>query len=392
MALSKVLFTIAGLHPSSGGPARSVPDLCAALGRAGVDVEIVTHDYGLVAGQPNVPTEKNVRTTLVDCRSALRRRLQWSPEYKTILRGRCAEFHPQLIHDTGIWLSTNRAAAAVAGELNIPRIVSPRGMLTSWALRHRGYKKRVAWGLYQGADLAGAKLFHATSQAEVESIREAGLTQPVAMIPNGVEIPPEKLKAEIGKRKEDRRTLLFVGRIHPVKGLLNLVEAWGRLKPAGWRVVLAGREEQNHIAELQAAARVAGVEQDFEFVPAAEGEARWDFYHDADLFVLPSHTENFGIVAAEALACGVPVVATHGTPWGGLVEQRCGWWVNIGAESLAGALREAMALDDDARREMGRRGRGWMERDFSWTQVAAQMQSVYGWLVAGGPKPDCVVG
>ena len=84
------------------------------------------------------------------------------------------------------------------------------------------------------------------------------------------------------------------------------------------------------------------------------------------------------------------MVASRGTPWGGLVEQRCGWWVDIGAESLAAALREAMALDDDSRREMGRRGRDWMQRDFSWEQVAAQMKAVYGWLVTGGPKPDCV--
>jgi glycosyltransferase involved in cell wall biosynthesis len=390
MTIERALFTIAGLHPSSGGPARSVPDLCAALGRAGVGVEIVTHDYGAAFGHPHVPAEKNVRTTFIDCSSPLYRRLQWSPEYKNILRTRCTASSPQVIHDTGIWLSTNRAAAVVAGELNIPRVVSPRGMLTGWALRHKGLKKRLAWAWYQRADLAGVRLFHATSRAEMESIRAAGLTQPVAVIPNGVEIPPER-SAEGAVRKNSRRTLLFVGRIHPVKGLLNLVAAWKNLKPSGWRVVLAGRDEMGHTAELQTAVRQAGLAQDFEFVAATEGESRWELYRDADLFVLPSHTENFGIVVAEALACSVPVVATRGTPWAGLGEQRCGWWVDIGAEPLAVALREAMALEDEARREMGRRGREWMARDFSWEGVAIRMRAVYEWILVGGTKPEWVV-
>jgi glycosyltransferase involved in cell wall biosynthesis len=122
-----------------------------------------------------------------------------------------------------------------------------------------------------------------------------------------------------------------------------------------------------------------------------EGEAKWNLYRSADLFVLPSHSENFGLVVAEALACGVPVIASRGTPWEDLITHRCGWWVDNRPETLADALREATGLTDEERQAMGARGRDLVKTKYSWSPVAAQMKSVYQWMLGQGPKPECVI-
>jgi glycosyltransferase involved in cell wall biosynthesis len=256
--------------------------------------------------------------------------------------------------------------------------------------------------------LETAQALHATSAEEARAIRAAGLTQPIAVIPNGVELP---MFEEGGGEREDwrsdfqplssavchlpsirkPRTLLFVGRIHPNKGLRDLVKAWAQVRPAGWRVVIAGQDEAGHVGELRWQIEELGLESSFEFVGPVDGAAKWELCRAADVFALPSYSENFGVAVAEALACGVPVIATRGTPWEDLVVHRCGWWTNIGCEPLAQALRDAVSRTDEERREMGRRGRRLVEKNYSWPRIAAQMRAVYRWMLGQGAKPDCVV-
>jgi len=438
-----VVFTIAGLHPESGGPSHSVPALCHALSRDGVEVEIISLDYGAAFGKPLNPAGEPpplpalspaqsggeggrrpgkgrpvppssassvreneatplARTTFVDCSSPLARRAQWTPGFKTRLRERCRATGAQILHDTGLWLLTNHAAAAIGAELNLPRIVSPRGMLTSWALQHKGWKKRIAWILYQRRDLRTAQVLHATSPAEVQDFRNAGLAQPVAMIPNGVEIPsfvdgPVRAVSELPSPIShlpsscNTRVALFLSRIHPKKGLPDLLKAWALVRPSGWRVVIAGNDEGAHAEELKVEIRKLKLEADFDFVGPVVGEAKWSLYRRADLFVLPSHSENFGIVVAEALASGVPVITTRATPWEELVTHRCGWWTEHGPAPLAAALREALSWTDEERRAMGRRGRQLVEHKYSWPGIAAQMHAVYRWMRGEAEKPGCVV-
>jgi glycosyltransferase involved in cell wall biosynthesis len=395
----RALFTIAGLEPVFGGPSRSVPALAAALAQAGVRVELLTCEPLPGQRHPLLPPRELVTSYLLphSCRST-----RWWPRanaFTTVLRERCRGALDCVVHDHGLWLPTNHAAAWAAEALNVPRMVSPRGMLSTWALQHRGWKKRVAWFLYQKRDLQSADVLHATSADEAAAFRAAGLTQPIAVISNGIDLPEwkaasRKQKAEMGTRK----TVLFLGRIHPIKGLLDLVKAWAPIEAQGgkqkaeipWRVVIAGNDEDGHLAEVKAESRRRKLEMDFEFVGPVEGAARWELYRSADLFVLPSHSENFGLVVAEALACGVPVITTRGTPWEDLETSRCGWWIELGVGPLAEALGKAMALTDDERREMGERGRRLVESEHTWARVAEQMKSVYEWMLRGGEKPECV--
>jgi glycosyltransferase involved in cell wall biosynthesis len=293
-----------------------------------------------------------------------------------------------LIHDHGVWLPTNHSAVVVAHQLGIPLIISPRGMLEPWAMNHKAWKKRLAWNLYQRRDLEFAAVLHATAEQEAENFRNLGLRQPIAVIPNGTDLPEWR---NLPDPKGTPRKMLFLSRIHPVKGLVNLVQAWKTVKPSGWKMIIAGPDEGGHQKIVEAAIRQAGLQDDFAFTGSVYGDQKEALYRSADVFVLPTFTENFGLVVAEALACGVPVITTKGAPWEGLQTHRCGWWIDIGVEPLAAALREAMNLPPDTLRDMGQRGRAYAEQNFGWPGIAEQMLSVYRWVLGQGDKPDWVI-
>ena len=264
-------------------------------------------------------------------------------------------------------------------------------MLSAWALGHKAWKKRLAWWLYQRRDLESARVLHATSAAEAEDIRRLGLRQPVAIIPNGVALPPQEA---MGQRAPaaSRRTALFLSRIHPGKGLLDLVQAWHKLRPSGWRVLVAGPDEENHRAAVEQAISERRLDGYFKFLGPVGDDRKWEVFGQADLFVLPTKSENFGIAIAEALAAGVPVITTKAAPWQELESHRCGWWVDVGVEPLVAALREATAASPEVLREMGLRGRELVRERYSWPKIAQEMKAVYEWVLGRGPRPGCVEG
>lgn len=162
------------------------------------------------------------------------------------------------------------------------------------------------------------------------------------------------------------------------------------MQPPGWKVVIAGPDEGGHRGEVEEAIGQAGLTNVFKFVGLVDGGDKTKLYRGSDLFILPTFSENFGVVVAEALAHEVPVITTKGAPWEGLLTHRCGWWVDIGVEPLAAALREATNLPQETLRDMGQRGRAYVEQNFGWPGIAQQMLSVYQWMLGQGPKPDCL--
>jgi glycosyltransferase involved in cell wall biosynthesis len=223
---------------------------------------------------------------------------------------------------------------------------------------------------------------------EAEHFRTFGLRQPIAIVPNGVDTPP--LQAFRPAADVSRR-LLFLSRIHPKKGLPYLIRAWAALEPLypNWELVIAGPDEAGHAREMLNLANSLKL-QNIQWIGSVHGEEKKALYRGSDLFVLPTHAENFGLVVAEALAHGVPVVTTRNAPWAGLRDNRCGWWVELAHDSLFAALREAMALPAEERHFMGARGHAWMARDFGWDSIARQMLGVYRWVVGGSDQPECI--
>ena len=188
---------------------------------------------------------------------------------------------------------------------------------------------------------------------------------------------------------DPRRTALFLSRIHPVKGLLELVDAWGQVRPAGWRMVITGPDEGGHRAVVDARVLAQGLAADFAFIGAVDGAKKTALYRSADLFILPSFSENFGVVVAEALTHGLPVLTTQGTPWQDLPAHGCGWWVPADARSLADALRQATSLTDAERQAMGEQGQDYVRR-YDWQAIARQMLAVYQWILGQGDRPSWV--
>lgn len=296
---------------------------------------------------------------------------------------------PDLVHSHGVWSYTSIAAARWSGRTRKPYVVSIHGMLEPWALQHSSLKKRLARWLYQDCLLQNAGALRATSEMEANNVRAAGFRAPIAIVPNGVDLP-ERPGEDLRSPSRSKRKALFVSRIHPKKGLLDLVAAWDKVRPSDWDLTILGPSDRGYAEEVQAAIGAAGLEGSIQMPGPVWGTARFRYYWEADLFVLPSFSENFAMVIAEALACELPVITTKGLPWQELEEYRCGWWIDIGAESLANALRAATQLSDAERGEMGRRGRQLIAERFSWGRSAKRMTDVYRWLAAGTERPDWV--
>lgn len=257
---------------------------------------------------------------------------------------------------------------------------SPHGMLQKWALKNKWPKKLAALALYQWWDLRKADLLHVTAESEVEDVRRLGLKNRLVVAPLGVRVG----RVEVENREiENKKTLLFVSRVQRKKGLPNLLEAWSKLPrelTQGWIVRIVGPDQDNHTAELKAQCQKLGL-QNVEFVgPKYDAELDAE-YEAADLFVLPTHSENFGSVVIEALAHKLPVICTKAAPWEELETHRCGWWIDDRVDSLTDCLRVALTTPSEVLRAMGAEGRKLVEAKYTWRAVASRLSTAYAEIV-----------
>jgi glycosyltransferase involved in cell wall biosynthesis len=366
-------------HEASG-PSTTVPALCDALGGVGVGVRLhVLHGEG--AHRPRG------RFAIVEHAAwgPFKRRLGASPSMLSALRGEAKV--AEIIHNHSFWMMPNVYAGWAVSGTGCSLVESPRGVLSPWALANGRAKKRLMWYLGQRRSANRAALFHATSETEANDIRAAGFRQPIAIIPNGIDLPaPTRVRDSAQLRR-----LVFLGRLHPVKGIDNLLRAWTSVAPdhLDWELVLVGPDDDEHAAGYRRLAREIGAPRTT-FKGALFGKDKLAELARSSLFVLPTHSENFGLAVAEALASGVPVVVTKGAPWGGVVREHCGWWIDIGVDPLVRTLRDALATSESQLAEMGARGRDWMKRDFSWDDVGRKMAGAYSWVLGGGTPPDFI--
>lgn len=375
------LHTLDSISEEASGPSYSVPRLCEALAEDGADVVLMTigsprrpdgvwrheayrQDFGSVPILGRMRFSRGLRSGLV-----------------------AAAQSAAIVHSHGLWLMPNVYPAWAARRAGRPLVISPRGMLGPAALRFSAKKKRLFWIALQARAMRAADCVHATSDLEYRDIRASGVTAPVAIIPNGIDVPSCAAKPTV---VTGQNVVLYLGRLHGKKGLDQLLEAWAMIASGhpGWRLDIVGPIDSPYARDLQA--RLAS-SPNIRLAGPLYGDDKVEAYRRADVFVLPTLNENFGMTVAEALAQGTPVICTKGAPWEGLETNGCGWWVEQGAQSLAAALREAMSLDPARRLDMGLAGRRWMIRDFGWAAVGESMASVYRWLQGHAPRPGCVV-
>lgn len=374
----RVIHVVPTINEEAAGPSYSVPRLCESLIGTGVDVQLAVLDWADVP--VTLPYLKTFPLGLGP------RRLGVSPKMRRWLKQEVASGRVEIIHNHSLWMMPNVYPGNAVRDSRCRLVVSPRGTLSAWALGRNALQKRIFWRLWQAPTLRAAACFHATAESEYEDIRRLGFRQPVCILPNGIDVPPlEKIP------NSGRRQLLFLGRIHPKKGIDNLLRAWQAVEHRfpDWDLHIAGPDNGGYLAEMQALATQLRLKR-VVFVGPLFGEEKLRAYRAASLFVLPTHSENFGMTVAEALAAGTPAIVTKGAPWGGLEKQGAGWWIDIGVDPLVACLEQALATPPKHLAEMGRAGCEWMLRDYSWERIGMQLSAVYRWLLESGGTPPCV--
>jgi glycosyltransferase involved in cell wall biosynthesis len=375
-----------------GGPPRSVLGLCRGLARVGVEVEVLTTTADGPADLPASPPagSRHEGVAVRYLQRAFPRRLFGARGLGLALDGAIAR--ADLVHIHGLWTLPGSAAARRARRAGVPVVISPRGMLDPGSIAQRAWRKRIAYAVAERRNLLGAALLHATSDAEARALRVWVPGSPVVTVPNGVDAPgagltpPGAARARLGI-PEGAPLLLFLGRIHPIKRLDLLAAAFDRVRVAlpDARLVIAGPDERGERRRLEpffaAAAR-----HSVHWIGETGDAEKWALLGAADLLVLCSDSESFGMSALEAMAAGTPVVVTRTCPWPEIETERAGFWVAQEPEAIA---RAALAIlgDDERARDMGARGRVLARTRYSWDVAASAMAGHYRRAVERRPIP-----
>lgn len=382
-AVSPIVHVVPDLHKEASGVAPAVIELTSELARQGVKIALHT----LAPTPQPLPGLAPEVALHVYRRSQFMPRLGWSNDLFQGLKAACPQ--ARIVHVHSLWMMPNIYPAFACCQSSAKLVVSPHGTLTPWAMARSRLRKQVAWYLLgQRRLLERAALFHATSEGEGEDLRRLGYRAPIALIPNGVTGPDVEKPMD----RREVRTLLFLARIHPKKGLDLLLRAWGLLQSRfpHWLLAIVGPDNEGHTGTMQALAHELSLER-VEFRGPLFGEDKFAAYAQADAYVLPSWSENFGYTVAEALSCGTPAITTRQTPWAVLEREHCGWWIDTGLEPLVQCLEEVLStsrLDLDRR---GTIGRAWVQRELAWPRIGAKMLASYQWLLGHAEQPDWIL-
>lgn len=373
----KLIQVVPAITNEASGPSYSVRRLCDSLISLGVDVRLAALDW-----EPSANSPAYQRTFPLGIGP---RRLGFSPHMRSWLETEAHTEQADLMHSHSLWMMPNVYPAAAVRGTKCKLIMSPRGALSVWALNHNRFRKRLFWRLFQERATQAADLFHATARSEYEDIRRVGLRQPVCVLPNGVDIPP--LIGVVRKRR-----VLFLGRIHPKKGVDVLLRAWEAIQGRydDWELQIVGPEGDAHSAAMRTLSSQLGLRR-VSFAGPLFGAQKNRAYQEASVFVLPTNSENFGMTVAESLAAATPVIVTKGAPWQELREKGAGWWIDPGVDSLVACLGDALERSSSELRLMGDAGRQWMENEFSWCQISDRFLTTYKWLLHGGDRPSWVL-
>jgi len=321
----------------------------------------------------------------------------WGPTsfgYAPSLKQAVQKTDPDVLHTQGLWTYASVATHATAQKLDVPYVVTPRGMLDPWAIQNSRWKKQIADWLFEHGHLRDASCLHALCASEAESIREYELTNPVCIIPNGVDLPTENKPRSPAPWSEKigigDNVLLFLGRIHPKKGLRHLIKAWDNRAPGDWHLMIVGWDDGGHEAELRRLVQDDGLNNIVHFIGPCYGDEKEAAFRNADAFVLPSYSEGLPMAVLEAWSYGLPVLMTPecNIPEGFAAEAALR--IEPDVTSIARGLRQLMAMSPSERAAMGQRGRALVEKRFTWPRVAEEMHAVYKWILGNGPEPSCL--
>ena len=397
--LHSVSRNAGGLYESVRRLVQSLEEQDVGVGVFGVADKFTAEDIGLWA-----PTPMQI------FKPVWPEAFGYSPEYLEAIEN----YAPNLVHTHGIWVYPSMAARSYCLHTGAASVISAHGMLDPWALNNARWKKFVAFLLYEQAHLENANCLRALCQSEAESIRALGMKGSVAVIPNGIDLPektPDGPPPWIGRVAEGKKILLYLGRIHPKKGLLELIRAWAALSremPSvldEWVLAISGWDQKGHEAELKKLCTAQGIAwDDLRLAESSKSDAAGVLftgpqfnaakdaaYHHSDAFILPSLSEGLPMVVLEAWAHHLPALIT---PECNLPEAyTAGAAIPIAPNSrdIAEGLRCLFAMSDSECDAMAEKGRELILNKFNWRSIACEMKSLYQWLLGGGEPPSCII-
>jgi poly(glycerol-phosphate) alpha-glucosyltransferase len=407
----------------AGGLYESVRRLVQSLSATGMDVTV----FGLLDQHTAVDVGAWSPVKVKAFRSVGLRQLGYSPEFRQAVE----EFAPDLVHTHGLWLFPSIATNQYRRRRGCPYVISAHGMLDPWAIRNSSWKKAVAYFFFESVHLRQASCLRALCESEAHSIRRLGLKNPIAIIPNGIDLPDigntettENLKS--GEQKAaiknapwqnfvepGQKVLLFLSRIHPKKGLVNLLKAWaenwkseiGNRKSNEWVLAIAGWDQGGHEADLKSLASELGIAWADVRRPAVEAggrtsvlflgpqfnEAKAACYRHCDGFILPSFSEGVPMVVLEAWAYSKPVLMTPECNLPAGFARGAAIRIEPNVASIARGLREFFQATSEQQKTLGENGLRLTREQFAWPVLGREMADLYLWLLGGGNKPGCVV-
>lgn len=364
---------IHGVSNASAGPTYSVTRLAEQLTESGHQTEMISF------GQQ--PKEWNSRVKLKNFEpDGMVGHVGYNSTHINYIKSILNE--EAIIHGHGVWRLSN-LFPLFKHNPKAKLFCSPRGMLTPWSMNYKKWIKLPFWKVLQKPALDRVDFFHVTSEMELEDLRKLGFKQPAVIIPNGIDIP------DLSRNMARIKNIVFLSRIDPKKGLDILLPAWKKLSSMypDWHLKIVGPLESSYAKSVVLQAKSLAL-NNIEFTGAVHGKDKEKELSQASLFVLPTYSENFGIVVAEAFAHGVPVITTTETPWLTLDAKKCGWTIKPDLESLVKTMSIALSLSSSSLSSMGEVGREWMKDEFSWISVAEKMMNAYDYAASGNTQQN----
>ena len=374
----KVLYT-GTLDVNAGGPAFSTYNTMRGLNAISVETHVLMYEMGangkLIGDDVPIHFAKKPIDHIFG----------YSPSYKKEIRA-CGDF--DIYQAQGVWLHNTYALVDVARKLGKPYLITPRGMLYPQDIaKSKPWFKKMSLKLRLLDDLNRAACVHVTCEDEMDHCRNLGVTSPIAIVPNPVEI-----KEYPCAKKDNVFRLGYLGRISRRKNVEGLIYAWSELgdnvKENAELLIIGGGDDE-YMAFLKAEAVRLHLDN-VRFTGFISGQEKEDALASLSVLAMPSEFENFGNVIVEGLVRGIPCIATTGAPWKDLVDYNCGWWVEYSQKAITDAVKAALETPADELLAMGERGKQLMKDKYSIEAVAKQMKQVYEWILKKEDKPDFV--
>ena len=297
-----------------------------------------------------------------------------------------------ILHQHGLWMPVSLLSKKLKKQTNIKKIIQPHGFLMPYSRNLYKLKKDLIFSIYERSNIESSDMLVACAKEEALVLRNLFPNKNISIIPNA--IPDEffntENKTKIYKKK---KSMLFLSQIIPVKGIERIIKSIHEIgvnKFLDWEFLIAGYEDVQYKRILEKMISDYELKEVVKFIGPKFGLDKIKTFDNADVFLLPSYSENFGVVVAEALSRGIPVLATKGTPWEELELNNCGFWVDNTELGIKNGILQILQSSEEELKEMGLRGKKLISEKYLWSKCSQKTIEMYQWMINGGKKPSFI--